>query len=259
MSTPDVINSAIERASKFIEAGVDILDIGGESTRPGAIYVHPTEEINRVIPVIKILRDRFSIPLSIDTTKADVAREAVQAGATIINDVSGLITDPQMVDIVQRSKTHVVIMHSHQNQFIVQSDRGGQYRSTNGYDFVAEIGHDIEKMTLHAISHGVHKSRIIIDPGIGFGKTVEQNIQLIYRLDQLKYMGYPILLGASRKSFIGHATDSAVHKRLGGSIAAGVVGILKGADILRVHDVEETVQAAKLIDCMTRDPNCTDS
>ncbi|MBY0462047.1 MAG: dihydropteroate synthase [Alphaproteobacteria bacterium] len=244
------IDNALRLADFFVKAGADILDIGGESTRPGANPVSQQEEIDRVIPVIEALREHISIPLSIDTTKAIVAEEAIKRGASIVNDVSGLMKDPDMVKTVSKADTHVVIMHSQPNNSVEKTELGGRYLTSHYKNVTQEVLKELEQLTLHAISHGVKKNKIIVDVGIGFGKTVEENLQLMNNLQIFTQAGYPLLLGASRKSVIGFTTNSPVDKRLGGSIAASVLGVLKGAKILRVHDVEETVQAIKFTEAV---------
>ncbi|MBY0281203.1 MAG: dihydropteroate synthase [Alphaproteobacteria bacterium] len=250
MAKGNCIDNALRLADTFVKSGADILDIGGESTRPGADPISAQEEIDRVIPVIEALQAHVSIPLSIDTTKAVVAEEAVKRGAVLINDVSGLMKDPEMVKVVSETNTHVVIMHSQPNNSIEKTDLGGRYLTSHYENVVEEVLKELEQLTLHAISHGIKKDKIIVDVGIGFGKTVEENLQLMNNLQVFTQAGYPLLLGASRKSVIGYTTNAPVDKRLGGSIAASVLGVLKGAKILRVHDVEETVQAAKFTEAV---------
>ncbi len=250
----DPINHALRLADIFIKAGADILDIGGESTRPGANPVSAEEEIGRVIPVIEALQKHTSIPLSIDTTKAIVAEAAIKRGAKIVNDVSGLIKDPDMIKIVSKTETHVVIMHSQTNNSVEKTDLGGRYITSRYQDVVQEVLKELEQLTLHAISHGVKKDKIIVDVGIGFGKTVEENLELMNNLQVFNQLGYPMLLGASRKSVIGYTTHAPVDKRLGGSVAAAVLGVLKGAKILRVHDVEETTQAVRFTEAALKSP-----
>lgn len=243
----DPVSNALRQAEVFIKAGADILDIGGESTRPGATPISAQEEIDRVIPVIEALQGHVSIPLSIDTTKAIVAMEAIKHGAVIVNDVSGLMKDPDMIKTVSGTDAYVVIMHSQPNKSVEKTDLGGRYLTSHYKNVVQEVLKELEQLTLHAISHGVKKNKIIVDVGIGFGKIVEENLKLLNNLEVFTQLGYPLLLGVSRKSVIGYTTNAPTGKRLGGSIAAGVLGVLKGAKILRVHDVEETTQAVRFI------------
>ncbi len=251
----DLIECALRKAEFFINAGCHILDIGGESTRPGAVPVSLQEELDRVIPVIQAIHQNFDIPISIDTTKAIVADEAIKHGATIINDVSGLLHDPEMVHIAARHQCYTIIMHSSHAAVVVEKTiLGGRYIKKDiddSEDIIECIYRDLDKQVIFALEHGIDRSKIILDPGIGFGKTVEQNIEIMARFDETPKF-YPILLGASRKSFIGYTVNAPVDKRLGGSIAALTMGIMKGAQIIRVHDVEESAQAAVLIDAIMK-------
>lgn len=237
---------ALKTVEKFIEQGADIIDIGGESTRPNAVPVDEKTEIQRVIPVIRAIRDRFSIPLSIDTTKSSVAAAALESGISLINDVSGVMMDPEMVNVVITSGVPIVIMHSRLTHAVNQSDHAATNRSQD--DSVASVMADLEQLAVYVISRGINPHQIIIDPGIGFGKTPVQNLQLIKDLARLKGMGYPVLLGASRKSFIGHLAGSSVEQRLPGSLAAATMAVLQGTDIIRVHDVAETKQVIQLLE-----------
>lgn len=248
----DYINNALRQAEAFIKAGADILDIGGESTRPGADPISAEEELDRVIPVIEMLKKHTSTPLSIDTTKATVANDAIKRGAVIINDVSGLMKDPDMIKIACRANVYVVVMHSNPNGSVEKTNLGGRYLTSHYENVVEEVFKELEQLTLHAISHGIKKEHIIVDAGIGFGKTVEENLQLLNNLQTFTQLEYPLLLGVSRKSVIGYTTNAPVDKRLGGSIAANTLGVLKGAKILRVHDVEETVQAVRFTEAVLK-------
>lgn len=241
------IPMALNVAERFISQGVDIIDIGGESTRPNATPVDTMSEIKRVVPVVQAIRERFSIPISIDTTKSEVAREALAAGAMIVNDVSGLMLDPKMVEIVAESSVPVVIMHSQLTQGVNQSDYHAPMNQSDS-DISACVASDLERLAVHIISRGVKPQQIILDPGIGFGKTPKQNLELIKNLDKLKALGYPVLLGASRKSFIGHLTGVSVEERLPSSLASVTMAVLQRIDIVRVHDVAETKQIVRLIE-----------
>lgn len=243
----EAVFTALQMVERFINQGADIIDIGGESTRPNAVPVDTMSEIKRVIPVIRAIHERFSIPISIDTTKAEVASEALAAGATIINDVSGLMLDPKMVEIVAKSGAPVVIMHSQLTQSVNQSDSHAPMNKSES-DISTCVAGDLERLAVYVISQGVKPQQIILDPGIGFGKTPKQNLELIKNLDKLKALGYPILLGASRKSFIGHLTGVPVEERLPSSLASVTMAVLQGTDIVRVHDVAETKQIIRLIE-----------
>jgi dihydropteroate synthase len=236
---------AAEHALAMVEEGADIIDIGGESTRPGAIAISPIEEIGRVQPVLESLRQKISVPISIDTRKSEVAEMACKAGAPIINDISGVRNDDKIAAIAAKYGTHLVLMHMLGTPDTMQV--GIQYDDLMG---------DISKFLLNAadlaIKAGVAKEKIILDPGIGFGKTVDHNFTIIKKLDLLTKLGYPILIGVSRKSFIGKALNLPVDKRLEGSLAAAIYATLKGAAIIRVHDVLPTVRALKVVELIER-------
>ena len=233
---------AISHASKLISQGADIIDIGGESTRPGAEQVSESEEIKRVIPVIeKIRTDNPTILISIDTTKASVAKYAVEAGADIINDVSGLSFDNNMAGIVQSLYVPVVIMHMKGNPQNMQLNP--KYK-----DIVNEIL-DFFKMKIKiAIQSGINRSMIILDPGIGFGKTVEHNFELLSRLNEFNVLELPIMIGPSRKSFIGITLDLPPEDRVEGTAAAVSAGVMNGASIVRVHDVKSMKRVVRIIE-----------
>ena len=233
---------AISHASKLITQGADIIDIGGESTRPGAEQVSESEELKRVIPVIeKIRTDNPTILISIDTTKASVAKHAVEAGADIINDVSGLSFDNNMIGIVERFNIPVVIMHMKGNPQNMQSNP--KYK-----DIVNEIL-DFFKMKIKtAIQSGINRSMIILDPGIGFGKTVEHNFELLSRLNEFNVLELPIMIGPSRKSFIGITLDLPPEDRVEGTAAAVSAGVMNGASIVRVHDVKSMKRVVRIIE-----------
>ena len=233
---------AIRHASKLITQGADIIDIGGESTRPGAEQVSESEELKRVIPVIeKIRTDNPTILISIDTTKASVAKHAVEAGADIINDVSGLSFDNNMIGIVESFNIPVVIMHMKGNPQNMQLNP--KYK-----DIVNEIL-DFFKMKIKtAIQSGINRSMIILDPGIGFGKTVEHNFELLSRLNEFNVLELPIMIGPSRKSFIGITLDLPPEDRVEGTAAAVSAGVMNGASIVRVHDVKSMKRVVKIIE-----------
>lgn len=252
MVTSDYIQKAVEQARIFIGQGADILDIGGESTRPGAKPVTLKDELVRVIPVIEAVHSEFpDVLISVDTSKADVARASIRAGATIINDVSGLMMDPDMTDVALDENVPVVIMHSQQGSSIQQIDRTDPLNKC-GSSIDSIVADDLDRLAIHAISRGLTRHHIILDPGIGFAKTQEQNLELIGNLDRIRNLGYPVLLGVSRKSFVGYVTGDPVEKRLPGSLAAATIGVMKGAHIVRVHDVAETVQAVRTVDAIQK-------
>ena len=233
---------AISHASKLITQGADIIDIGGESTRPGAEQVSESEELKRVIPVIeKIRTDNPTILISIDTTKASVAKHAVEAGADIINDVSGLSFDNNMIGIVESFNIPVVIMHMKGNPQNMQLNP--EYK-----DIVKEILDFFNMKIKIAIQSGINRSRIILDPGIGFGKTVEHNFELLSRLNEFNVLELPIMIGPSRKSFIGITLDLPPEDRVEGTAAAVSAGVMNGASIVRVHDVKSMKRVVRIIE-----------
>jgi len=234
---------AVERALEIEKEGADIIDIGGESTRPGSLPLSQEEELKRVIPVIERLQDRLKIPISIDTYKAKVAREAIKAGASIINDISGLRFDPGMAGVAAEFDVPVVIMH------IKGTPRDMQINPVY-HDLIGEISDFLEEGISIALKAGVDEKKIIIDPGIGFGKTFEHNLEIINRLYEFRSLGRPILLGPSRKSFIGKILDLPVGDRLEGTASAVAIGIMKGANIVRVHDVLPMVRVARVADAI---------
>jgi dihydropteroate synthase len=231
-------DAAIERARQMTAEGADIIDIGGESTRPGFKPVPAEQEMERVIPVIEQLSRHTNVPISVDTYKAKTAEAAIRAGAHMLNDIWGLKADPEMGSVAARYGVPICIMH---NKAKAEYDNIIE-------DMMREISESIEI----ALKAGVKDENIIIDPGIGFGKTWEHNLQVMRHLEQFKRLGYPILLGASRKSFIGKVLDLPVEERLEGTIAATVVGIMKGVDIVRIHDVYQNKRAAVMTDEMGR-------
>ena len=231
---------AISHASKLIGEGADIIDIGGESTRPGAEQISESEELNRVIPVIEKIRDENPKKLiSIDTTKASVAKHAIEVGADIINDVSGLSFDNNMIDTVVRFNTPVIIMHMKGNPQNMQLNP--EYK-----DIVNEILDFFKKKIKIAIQSGINRKMIILDPGIGFGKTVEHNFELLSRLNELNVLELPIMIGPSRKSFIGITLDLPPEDRIEGTAAAVSAGVMNGASIVRVHDVKSMKRVVKI-------------
>jgi dihydropteroate synthase len=220
---------AFSQAMKLIEDGADILDIGGESTRPGSAAVSIEEELQRVVPVIKLIRNKSDIPISIDTRKAAVADAAVNAGANILNDISGLKHDPQMLNVLQQYKLPVIIMH-------IKGTPETMQQNPVYDDLIGEIRTFLVSQAEKAVEAG--SKQVFIDPGIGFGKTTKHNLSLIKHLAAFRETGFPIVLGPSRKRFIGNLLDLPVHDRLEGTLAVAAVGVYNGADILRLHDIK---------------------
>ncbi|MCL0100275.1 dihydropteroate synthase, partial [Peptococcaceae bacterium] len=223
---------------QMIEEGADIIDVGGESTRPEYKPVDVEEELKRVIPVIKELAMRFDVVISVDTSKAEVAKEALEAGAHIVNDVWAGLASEQMLDTIAAYDAAVVLMHN---------KRDNEYK-----DMMAEIVEYLFDAVNRAVSAGIARKKIIIDPGIGFGKNVEQNLEVMRRLGELKSIGCPILLGTSRKSVIGKMLDLPVDERKEGTAATIAYGIAKGVDIVRVHDVEHMKRVCRMTDAIVR-------
>lgn len=236
--------AAVERALEMTEQGADIIDIGGESTRPGATPVSEPEEIRRTVPVIKRIRAQSDVLISIDTMKAETARQAVEAGANIINDVSALKADTKMVDVAAETQAGVVLMHMKNSPQTMQNNP--EYENV-----VQEVSSYLRTQLDFAVQHGVQRDRLVIDPGLGFGKTIEHNLKLLRRLSQLADCGSPVLAGASRKSFIGHLTGRKnLEERLAGSLGVAAWAVLHGAHILRVHDVIDTCDVCRLMDTL---------
>jgi len=229
-------NTAINHALEMIDEGADIIDIGGESTRPFSDPVSLKEEISRVIPVIEGIRKESDICISIDTTKSQVATAALNSGASVINDVSAMEVDPLMVDVALKFDCPLIIMHMKGTPKNMQDDP--QYES-----LISDIKDYLLDRIDFIISKGINPKKIVIDPGIGFGKTVENNFEIINNLKHFTSMDFPVLLGASRKSFIGISLNLPEEDRLEGSLAANIIGFQNGAKIFRVHDVAETNKA----------------
>lgn len=245
------VDQAVAHAEKMIAEGADIIDVGGESTRPGGEPVSVEEEIARVVPVIQALSARVSTPLSVDTTKSEVARAALDAGASIVNDISALRFDFYIADAVARASAGLVLMHS-------RGTPATMHRMPPVADIMNEVATSLRASIHMAERRGVARESIVIDPGIGFGKTQEQNLELIARLEELiaAFPDYPLLIGTSRKSFIGRiladdsGTPAPASERLHGTMATITAAVLKGAHIVRVHDVKataETIRVAKSI------------
>ncbi|NNE98818.1 MAG: dihydropteroate synthase [Pyrinomonadaceae bacterium] len=240
---------AIKQAEKLIEEGADILDIGGESSRPDSDRVSVDKEINRVVPLIAAIRSRFDTPISVDTSKSEVAREAVSAGAEIINDISGLRFDDQIGRVARETGAGLVLMH-------LRGEFETMHRLEPADDILAEVIGGIESSLEKAREFGVKEDQVCVDVGIGFSKTLKQNLELIAKLDKIshKFVNYPMLVGTSRKSFIGKVLgDIPVDERLSGTVASNVISVWNGADILRVHDVKAVAEAAKVVEAIRKE------
>jgi dihydropteroate synthase len=233
---------AIEHGKRLVAKGADLLDVGGESTRPGAGAVSVEEEVRRVRPVIEGLREA-GVPVSVDTSKAAVAEVALDAGAEIVNDVTALRSDPELAGLCAQRGCEVVLMH------MKGTPRTMQEAPSYG-DVTVEVREFLAERIGHATADGIAEDRIWVDPGIGFGKTLEHNLELLRRLGELRTLGRPIVVGTSRKSFIGRLTDREVDDRLGGTIASSVLALRAGADVLRVHDVAEVAEAIRVAEAI---------
>ena len=231
------IDIAVNHAKEMIELGADMIDLGGESTRPGHKFVSAEEEISRIVPVIKRLKEEINVPISIDTYKSEVAEEALKLGVDMVNDVWGLTYDGKMADVVAKYDGEVCIMHNQE-----------------GTDYDKDIMEAIKEFLQNrALKAGVKKEKIVLDPGIGFGKTYEQNIEVLERLGELRDLGYPVLLGTSRKSVLGKILENSTPKeRVNATVATTVLGVKDGVDIVRVHDVKENKEAAMVADAIYR-------
>lgn len=239
-------SAAVKRAFQIAEEGADIIDIGGESTRPGSEPLPLEEELRRTIPVIETISKELTIPISIDTCKAAVARRALDAGASMVNDISGLRFDPDMPGVVSEFKVPVVIMH-------IKGSPENMQKNPVYEALIPEILDYLREGIAIAESAGVSRDRIIIDPGIGFGKTFEQNLEIINNLRMFTLLEMPILIGPSRKAFIGRILEDApTGERIEGTAAALAIAVMNGANILRVHDVKEMRKAAKVADAVKR-------
>ncbi|NMH67719.1 dihydropteroate synthase [Bacillus sp. RO3] len=227
---------AVERAKEMVEMGADIIDIGGESTRPGHQFVPVEEERARVVPIIEAISQEVNVPISIDTYKAETARKALEAGASIINDVWGAKKDPDMAGVAAETGSPIILMHNRDNK---------EYTH-----FLRDAIQDLQESIFLVKEAGVKDDQIILDPGIGFAKTVPLNIEMMRHLDVLVSLGYPVLLGTSRKSLIGHVLDLPVEERMEGTGATVCYGIQKGCHIVRVHDVKEMARMAKMMDAL---------
>jgi len=238
----------------FVDAGADILDVGGESTRPGSEPITIEEELARIIPAIEALAENVDVPISVDTYKSSVARAGLEAGARWINDVWGLRMDPEMASIISGAGCPVVLMHNRSRpKDVNQEERlGARYTGVKYENLIEDIRSEIEELTSAAMSSGVQREQIVVDPGIGFGKTVAQNLRILDELDRIMELGFPVLVGPSRKSFIGYSLNLPPDQRVEGTAAAVTIAIDRGADIIRVHDVESMVRVARMSDFIVR-------
>lgn len=235
----DDIDAALAHVKEMIESGADIIDIGGESTRPNHTPVGEDEEIRRIVPIIKAVKEMFDIPISIDTYKANVAEKAIEAGADLINDIWGFKKDKDMARVAAKYNVPCCLMHNRESE--------------NYKDLMEDILEDLRESIKIAKDAGVKDENIILDPGIGFAKSHEQNLETMNKLERLKELGYPVLLGTSRKRMIGFTLDLPVEERVEGTVATTVIGIMKDAcDFVRVHDVLENARAAKMTDAIVR-------
>ena len=230
------VEAAVKHAKEMIEEGAHIIDIGGESTRPGSAKVQEQEEIERVIPIIEALVKEIDVPISIDTYKGRVAELAIQAGASFINDVWGFKKDPYIAEVAAKYQVPCCLMHNRDN--------------TEYDNLVDDIVKELKECVEIALKAGVKEENIILDPGIGFGKTLEQNLIVMNNLKGIREVGYPVLLGTSRKSMIGKTLDLPVEQRVEGTIATTVMGILNGCEFIRVHDIKENLRAARMTDAI---------
>jgi dihydropteroate synthase len=239
---------AIEHALAMEQAGADLLDIGGESTRPGSEAPSASQELDRILPVLEGLQGRLKIPVSVDTRRAAVAELAVRAGAEIINDVSGLMNDARIAEIAAKYRVPIILMH-------MRGEPGTMQRGPFARDVLKDVARGLRESVAKARKAGVAKSQIILDPGVGFGKSYSQNYELLQKLSELAALGYPLLVGSSRKGFIGttlahDGKPAPPEERIWGTAATVTASILGGAHIVRVHDVAEMVQVARVADCV---------
>ncbi len=234
----DELNTAVSRAKQLVEDGADIIDVGGESTRPGSTQVEADEEIRRVIPVIKAIASEIDVPISIDTYKAEVAKQALEAGASILNDVWGAKWDPEMAKIAAKYQVPIILTHNRKKSIYT--------------DLMIDVIVDLEESVSICLNAGVPKEHILLDPGIGFAKSYEENMEVMRHLDRIVEMGYPVLLGTSRKSVVAKTLNLPVDERMEGTGATVCYGIMKGCQLMRVHDVKEISRMAKMIDALER-------
>jgi dihydropteroate synthase len=251
----DAVLAALAQAGRFLEEGADILDIGGESTRPGSQPVDAEQELARVLPVVRAVRDKYPHALiSVDTYRAMVAQQALDAGAQWINDVWGLRADPELASVAKKAGAPVILMHNRlqPGSAELKARLGGRYVGVEYDDLLGDICRELLESVSLAHQAGLPDAHIILDPGIGFGKTTAQNLELLDRLPEIKALGYPLLVGPSRKSFIGYTLDLPPDERVEGTAAAVALSIDRGADIVRVHDVGVMARVAKMTDAIVR-------
>ncbi|MBE3063465.1 MAG: dihydropteroate synthase [Spirochaetes bacterium] len=244
-SRNETLREAMKSAREMIGAGVDIIDVGGESSRPGSDPIELEEEIRRVIPVVQAVRRESDIMVSVDTRRREIAERALDAGADIINDISGLKRNEELARLLARRKVPVVLMHMRGTPKTMQKQVS--YKNT-----MSEILRELQPSIAAALSAGIAPDMIIVDPGIGFGKRAQDNLRIIRELASLKSLNFPILIGLSRKGFIGEVLDRPVEKRLIGTVTANTLAIINGANIIRVHDVGDAVEMVKIIDSVRR-------
>ncbi|MFQ5954918.1 MAG: dihydropteroate synthase [Kiloniellales bacterium] len=254
LAEPDFVAAALARGLDFVADGAHVLDVGGESTRPGAEAVPAAEELRRVLPVIEALAAETEVVISIDTSKAEVAAAALDAGAAMVNDVRGLRLDPELAPLVALRQVPVVLVHnrSRPRDAAAGARLGGRYVGTRYHDLIEDVARELQALATDAQAAGIAADQIILDPGIGFGKTVAQSLGLLDRLDRFKALGYPLLIGPSRKSFIGYTLDLPADERIEGTAAAVAIGIARGADMVRVHDVRQMARVARMADAILR-------
>jgi dihydropteroate synthase len=245
------LDAALRLAERMLAEGADLLDVGGESTRPGAESVDERRELDRVVPLIEALAQRFDAPLSVDTSRAEVARQALAAGASMVNDVRALGGDPALANVVAASGAWVVLRHNRRAEPTVDQ-LGGHYPEVQYDDVLRDTRSGLADAARSAEQAGIAAERIIVDPGLGFGKTYSQNLELIRRLPELRWLGRPLLVGASRKSFTGRGQGLTVDQRLETSLAILSLCVAGGADLVRVHDVGASVRAARMVDAIVR-------
>lgn len=233
------LDAALYHAQEMVRDGADILDVGGESTRPGHIQISEAEETERITPVVEALKKRFEVPVSVDTYKSGVAKAALEAGADLVNDIWGLKYDRKMAEVIAAYKVPCCLMHNREN---------------TGYtDFIPEVLEDLRECVRIAKNAGIGDDRILLDPGIGFGKTFEMNLEMMKHLPDLNVLGYPVLLGTSRKSMIGLALNLPANEREEGTIATTVMGVMSGCSFVRVHDVKANVRAVRMTEEILRE------
>lgn len=227
---------ALAHVESMLAEGMDIVDVGGESTRPGYTLLPDGEEIERVVPIIEAIKANFDVPISLDTYKSKVAKAGILAGADLINDIWGLKYDPDMAEVIAESGLPCCLMHNRKKP---------DYKV-----FMQEVAEDLKETLRLAGEAGIAHKKIILDPGVGFGKTYEQNLEIINRLEELNLLGYPILLGCSRKSVVGLTLDLAANERVEGTLVTTVMGVMKGCSFIRVHDVKENVRAVRMTEAI---------